>query len=59
MSATAPTAGRNGMPRLSLSGSSAATGQWLQHVLPLLVLVGLELAAMAHLRRYFRRHHGG
>lgn len=57
-----PTAARTkagGMPQLSFSGASAATRQWLDSVLPLLVLVGLELAAMAHLRRYFRRHHGG
>jgi len=48
-----------GMPRLTLGKGSAATAQWLDAILPLLVLVALELTALAQLRRYFRRHHGG
>jgi hypothetical protein len=46
-----------GIPQLRLG--DAAMREWIDSVLPLLALVALELAAMAHLRRYFRRHHGG
>jgi hypothetical protein len=47
------------IPRLTIGKGGAATAQWLDAVLPLLVLVVLELTAMGQLRRYFRRHHGG
>jgi hypothetical protein len=54
-----PTTRTGGIPRLTIGKGSAAGLQWVDAVLPLLALVGLELLAMAHLRRYFRRHHGG